>query len=102
MAIYSEIQFSDFWTWLQTSNTYKNAFSYDGARAVFDHMEELSEWETACDNYDPVAWCCSFSEFTGDDEIKSLCESYDVGDLEELADIGTVIHVDDSTIIFGE
>jgi hypothetical protein len=60
-----------FWNWLKHSDSYSNNFSLEGAKAVQAWFEELSEdtdVEDANGNklgieFDPVAWCCEFSEY---------------------------------------
>lgn len=67
--ITTQIQFNDFWQWLQSSDSYKNNFSYDGAKALFEYLEENGGLEGEQNNYDPVAWCCEFSEYKDLDEF---------------------------------
>ena len=52
------VTLSNFWQWLQ-SGSHENNFSYNGATALFEHIEELQDGTP--DNYDPVSWCCSYS-----------------------------------------
>ncbi len=78
-----------FWHWLQGSDTYKNNFSYEGANAVQDYMRQLSE-ETGEDmEFDPIAWCCEFSEY---EDLKELQTSYpDIKKIDDLRDETQVI-----------
>ena len=56
-------------------------FSYDGLTALYDH---LIQYEEDCDTeleFDPIAYCCEFSEY---DSFKDVKKNYDVEDLEHL------------------
>ena len=56
-------------------------FSYDGLTALYDH---LIQYEEDCDTeleFDPIAYCCEFSEYDSFEDVK---KNYDVEDLEHL------------------
>ena len=58
-----------------------NNFSYDGLTVLYDH---LIQFEEDCDTeleFDPIAYCCEFTEYENFKEIK---QNYDVEDLEHL------------------
>lgn len=55
---------SHFARWIQQSDTYKNNFTWDGARALQEHLEDLSEDLDDDMEFDPIAWCCEYSEYT--------------------------------------
>lgn len=58
--IYQQVNFSQFCD--SFSDTYKNSFSYEGKRALYDYLEQLSD-DTGDDiELDTVALCCEFSE----------------------------------------
>ena len=62
-------------------------FSYDGLTALYDH---LIQYEEDCDTeleFDPIAYCCEFSEYDSFEDVK---KNYDVEDLE---------HLDQNTIV---
>ncbi len=45
------------------SDTYKNNFTYNGKRALFDYLEEM-EADTGTEiELDPIALCCEYSEY---------------------------------------
>lgn len=44
------------------SDAYKNNFSYDGKRALFDYLEQYEEDSGEEIEIDTVALCCGFSE----------------------------------------
>jgi len=44
-------------------DTYKNNFSYDGKRALFDYLESIEEDTGQPVDLDIVALCCEYSEY---------------------------------------
>ena len=80
--ITTDVTFSMFWDWLQSSDSYKDNFSYDGAKALFDYLETMSD-ETGEDiDYDPIAWCVEFSEYASALEASQEYDYDEVVDLE--------------------
>lgn len=51
------------------SGQYKNNFSYDGLRALFDYLEQFEEDCGEELNYDVVAIACDFSEYESVEEF---------------------------------
>jgi antirestriction protein len=97
---------SEFYHWLKQSDNYSNNFSYDGANALQEYLEQLSEDIGEDIEFDPIAWCCEFSEY---DSLDDFNRSYwgegkteDAFTLEELQDETTVIELDNGHIIVGE
>ena len=67
-----------------------HGFSYDGAKALFEH---LTQYEKDCDKeleFDPIAFRCEYSEY---DNLKEVKNDYDVEDLEHLEQNTIVIKV---------
>lgn len=46
------------------SDTYKNNFSYEGLEALFDYLEHLENDMGEPIDFDMVALCCEYSEYT--------------------------------------
>ena len=70
-----------------------NNFSYDGLTALYDH---LIQYEENCDTeleFDPIAYCCEYTEFDSFEDVK---KNYDVKTLEELQDKTTVLKIPNS------
>jgi len=67
----NEHQFIDaFKTW----DTYKNNFSYEGLKALYEHLEEVSEcMDNETIELDVVAICCDYTEF---ENFKEFQEQY--------------------------
>ena len=56
-------------------------FSYDGLTALYDYLIQYEEDTGEELEFDPVAYCCEFSEYNNFDDVK---KNYDVKDLEHL------------------
>jgi len=95
--ITTTVQFGDFYEWTQKSDNYNNNFTYEGAKALFNYLEEYSEEVENTLEFDPIAWCCEFSEYKN---LKELQDNYqDIKTLEELQEKTTVIQFDGGLII---
>ena len=65
-------------------------FSYDGLTALYDY---LTQYEESCDTeleFDPIAYCCEFTEYENFKEIK---QNYDIKNFKELEDKTSVIKI---------
>ncbi len=111
-----------FWNWLKNSDSYSNSFSLDGAKAVFDYFDNLSEELDENISFDPIAWCVEFSEYDSafecatdhgyeeavDLEPHGSVDLLEVQDLEEaqakewLQDRTTVIELEKGRVVVGE
>jgi hypothetical protein len=83
--IYTEITDDyHFWNWLKQSDNYSNNFSLEGAKALQAYLDELSEevglGEQLGMSFDPIAWCCAWSEY---DSYKQAYEDI-TGDTENV------------------
>ena len=70
-----------------SSNTYKNNFSFDGLKTLFDYLEQ---WEQEMDNqveFDMVGICCDYSEY---ENKKELEKNYNMS-IEEIGDNAYII-----------
>jgi hypothetical protein len=89
MAITQEVNKYEFWEWLQENEGYKNNFSFEGAIAVYEYMENYSEEIGENIDFDPIAWCVEFSEYKN---FKELQENYsNIKTIEELQDRTTFL-----------
>ena len=70
----NENQFIDsFRTW----DTYKNNFSYDGLKALYEYFEEFAECQdSGTFELDVVAICCDFTEYKNFEEFQSDYPQY--------------------------
>jgi len=74
-----------------TDEMIKHGFSYEGTKALFEH---LSMFEEDCDQeleFDPIAFRCDFDEY---ENLKEVQENYeDIKSLDDLRDHTTVIEI---------
>lgn len=91
------VTITDFQKWLNDSDNYKNYFSYEGAEALFNYLEDLSDELDSPLEFDPMAWCYEFSEYTN---FKEIQEQYpDIKTLDDLRDNTQVIEFNNGIII---
>ena len=79
-------------------DTYKNQFSYEGLKALYNYLEELGDDIGEQIELDVIALCCEYSEY---DSFKEFQEAYgvDYGSLEKVQEYTTVIKIDDNKFI---
>ena len=72
-------------------------FTHEGCKALFAYLEEL-EWDTGEEmEFDPIAFCCEYSEFA---TIEECLEHYDnIESIDELRDNTSVIEVEGTDAI---
>ena len=93
--IITESQFIDaFKSW----DTYKNQFSYEGLKALFEWFEELENDIGEEMELDVVAICCDFTEY---ENLKQYNNDYgkEYEGIDEIADDTTLIKIDDERFI---
>lgn len=94
---------------LQKTDGYKNNFSYEGAIALFDYLDQLSDDIGENIEYDPICWCVEYSEYKDFEEFQND-KSYikdgkqvngyeDINNLDELRDNTEVIEFDSGIIV---
>ena len=93
--MYDTVNFSQFNDWfVRDDNSYKNNFSYEARKALFDYLEELEDDTGDKIEFDPIAFCCEYSEY---DNFKEVQENYDdIKNLEKLKDNTAVIEIENS------
>lgn len=89
-AMKERVNFSDFCDRFH-SHDRDGDFSYEGKRALFDHLEKLEEDTGEEIELDIIALCCDYTEYESLDELR---ENYnDIESLEDLEDHTTVIPI---------
>jgi len=91
------VSFSDF---LQEFERYgrENHFSYEGKKALFEYLDELSEDIGEPIELDVIGICCDFTEYENLEEFNNNY-GFDIESLEELEYYTTVIQIDDDRFI---
>tara|TARA_R110002111_G_scaffold223290_1_gene285264 strand:- start:38 stop:325 length:288 start_codon:yes stop_codon:yes gene_type:complete len=77
-----------------TDEMIKHGFSYEGTKALFEHLEQ---YEQDCDTeleFDPIAFRCQYDEYENIEEVKKNYQ--DIETLEDLEQNTTVIQIPDS------
>ena len=77
------------------SAEYRNNFSYEGLKALYNYLEQLSEDMGEPIKLDVIDLCCKYSEY---ENLQEVMENYDcVESMDDLKDCTTVIHVDNDS-----
>tara|TARA_R100000808_G_C2140183_1_gene147996 strand:+ start:745 stop:1050 length:306 start_codon:yes stop_codon:yes gene_type:complete len=97
MAITDTITLSRFRDYFNQSDQYKNNFSYEGLKALYDYLWDLSEDRGEDIEMDYVAFACEFAEY---EDFKHFQEDYkDIGNMDDLEQQTEVIKINDSSFI---
>ena len=92
--MYKDINFNDFCDGFPDS--YKDNFSYEGKKALFDYLEEYEDGTGEKMEFDPIALCCEYDEYADFEELQG---NYNVENMEDLENHTTVIKIDDNSFI---
>lgn len=76
------------------SDTYKNNFTYEGKRALFDYLEQYEEDTGTPVELDKIALCCEYTEYENFEELQK--QYPDIKDFEDLKNHTLVIEVDNA------
>ena len=90
--IYTEVNFSSFCD--AFSDSYKNNFSYEGKKALFEYLEQYSDDTGENIELDTVALCCEYTEFESLEVLQGVYPN--IEDFEDLANYTTVIEIDNA------
>ena len=97
MAITDTITLSRFRDYFFQSDQYRNSFSYEGLKALYDYLWDLSEDRGEDIEMDYVAFACEFAEY---EDFKHFQEDYkDIGNMNDLEQQTEVIKINDSSFI---
>ena len=95
--MYDTVNFNQFNDWfIKDNSNYKNNFSYEGRKALFDYLEEIEEDTGEKIEFDPIALCCEYSEYENFKELKDNYDNDEITNLETLRDFTTVIEIENS------
>lgn len=75
-----------------------NQFSYEGKKALYDYLNELSEDIGEPIELDVIGLCCEYSEYDNLEEFNDNY-GYDIESLEDLEYYTTVIPIDGNSFI---
>ena len=74
-------------------------FSYEGARALFQYIEDMEESTGEQIEFDPIAIRCEFTEYKNLKEVNEDYSDLDIEIIEDLDQYTTVIHFKHGFII---
>lgn len=93
--IIQQVNFSQFCD--SFSDSYKNNFTYEGKKALFEYLEQLSEDMGEDIELDTIALCCEYNEYRDIEEIKGVYPN--IKDIEDLRNYTQIIEYDNGIII---
>ena len=73
-----------------------NGFSFEGAKALFDYLEQLEADCNISYEFDPIAIRCEYVEYESLNECLSDYDCLDLKTIDDLSEHTTVIEVPDS------
>lgn len=74
------------------NDTYKNNFSYEGKKALFEYFENYEDETGETIELDPIAFCCEYTEY---DNMQDLQADYpDIQNMDDLRDNTQVIEIE--------
>lgn len=76
------INFQDFCD--SFSDTYKNNFTYEGKKALFEYLESLEDGTGEQIELDPIALCCEYTEY---ESAIEACEQYNTILTDDIDDV---------------
>jgi len=96
-----EVTFNDFLEAFKKHGR-ENQFTYEGKKALYDYLEELSEDLGEPIELDVIGICCEFTEYGNLEEFindYSYSIGKDIDDIEDIHYYTTVIPIDDQSFI---
>jgi len=81
------------------SEQYRNNFTYDGKRALFDYLEQYEEDCGEDVELDPIALCCEYTEYENIAEFHDSYDKENYPDIEAIEENTAVIKVNDEAFI---
>lgn len=95
------VSFSDFLKEFEELGR-ENHFSYEGKKALYDYLNELSEDLGEPIELDVIAICCEFTQY---DSLEDFNKDYscsigeDIEDIDDINDYTTLIKIDEKSFI---
>jgi hypothetical protein len=90
----TEYQFTDWFMKHRPDN-----FSYEGTKALFDYLQDLEDSIGEKIEFDPIAFCCEYSEYNNIEECLKEYDNLEIKTIDDLRDHTQVIEVEDSKAI---
>ena len=84
----------DFEDAFNKSDTYKNNFTYEGKKALFDYLEQYEEDTGEQIELDIIALCCDYTEYENLEDLQVAYPS--IRNMDDLRDNTQVITIDNT------
>jgi hypothetical protein len=98
MTMITTINEWDFRNAFKSTSQYKDAFSYEGVKALYEYIEEYEDSTGEQTELDVIALCCEYNEYEDLEEFQG-----DYGDdyqsIEDIEQQTQVIMIDDDSFI---
>ena len=93
-----QVTFSDFLKEFEEFGR-ENHFSYEGKKALYDYLNELSDDIGEPIELDIIALCCEFTEYACVEEFKDYYNIDSIDSIDDIYDYTIVIRIDNGFII---
>ena len=87
--MYENVNFNQFNDWFEKQRP--DNFSYEGRFALFNYLEELENDTGDKIEFDPIAFCCEYSEYENIEEYNKDYEP--VESIDKIRELTTVIEI---------
>ena len=81
-------------------NEFKNVradnFSYEGLTALYGYLTELEEDGGQEFEFDPIAWCCEYTEYENFKDFQKQHDEFKFEYIEDVMNMTQVIEIDGS------
>ena len=81
------------------SDTYKNQFTYEGKKALFDYLEEYEDSTGEQIELDVVGLCCDYAEYDSLEDFQADYGHEEYADIEAIQDNTHVIMINENAFI---
>ena len=82
-------------------NEFKNVradnFSYEGLTALYGYLTELEEDGGQEFEFDPIAWCCEYTEYESLEDFQKQHDKFDFECIDDIKEVTSVIEIDGSS-----
>lgn len=99
--MYTDVNFNDFRDAFRRFDRLDN-FTYEGARALFDYLEQYEEDTGERIELDVIALCCEYNEYENLEEFQRDYGADNYPDMASIEDATHVIPVGSEAFIVGE
>ena len=91
------IDFHQFANWFQEHRPHN--FSRVGLQGLFDYLEEYEDSTGESIEFDPIAFCCEYTEYENMEEFWQDYDKEEYPDLDEIRDYTQVIELGNDSFI---